>query len=759
MRAAPPSRRVLGRRAAAALAAAALLAVAWLAALRWVPFPDAALRDVPSSVLLTDREGAPIRLRLAPGGLDARPGYVPDRDDWIARAIVAAEDKRFWTHGGLDFLSILRAAVQDAVHLRRVSGASTLSTQVIRMAVPRPRTLPTKVFEAFQAFQLERRMSKEEILRQYLDRAPFGGNIVGAEAAARRYFGKGARDLSLGEAALLAGLPQSPSRLRPDRHPAAALRRRAYVLDRMEACGMITAAERAVAGASPVGLSPGAYPFRAPHFCDAVGVPVRPRPGDCRVRTTLDPVLQGWAEDALARRCAATGVPGGAVVVLETATGAVRAMVGSPDWAAPRSGQVNGALAPRAAGSTLKPFAYALAFDRGRLAPASLLPDRPVHFRDLVPLNFSRDFRGTVRAREALVQSLNLPALEVERRAGQPAFHALLRRLGLSTVGPDAGRYGLGLVLGNAEVRLLDLANAYACLARGGRWLPPRTLEDAPAPDPAAAPVLFSPEAAWLVSDMLSGDERAMDATGHAADVPLPRFAWKTGTSAGFRDAWTVAWNPEYVIGVWMGRPDGAPSDALVGRLAATPLAWDLVRRLYPRHRDAPWHVRPAGLVPRTACADSGCVATPACPRTIPDWSIEHVTRREMCPLVHGPEGPDAADGPASASPAAAADRLPPSAVSTAAGPSEPVRILSPADGSTYRLLPGVDGVRQRLALSAAADSLPGDTVLHWFVDHRPVGTSRPGETCFWPLSRGRHRITCAAPGHLRAPSVNISVE
>ena len=736
------------RRLALLAAAVAILWAAWRAAIRWMPFPEDALLNVPSSVLLTDREGAPIRLRLAPGGLDARPGYVPERTDWIAQALVAAEDKRFWSHGGLDFLSLLRAAVQDAVHLRRVSGASTLSTQVIRLAVPRPRTLPTKVLEAFQAFQLERRLTKEEILRQYLDRAPFGGNIVGAEAAARRYFGKGARDLSLGEAALLAGLPQSPSRLRPDRHPAAALRRRAYVLGRMEACGMISAEERAVAEASPVGLSPGAYPFRAPHFCDAVGVPVRPRPDDCRVRTTLDPVLQGWAEDALARRSAAIGVPGGAVVVIEVATGAVRALVGSPDYAAPRAGQVNGALSPRGAGSTLKPFAYALALDRGRLAPASLLPDQPLHFRDLVPLNFSRDFRGTVTARDALVLSLNLPAIEVERRAGQPAFHTLLRRLGLSSVGPDPDRYGLGLVLGNAEVRLLDLANAYACLARGGRWLPPRTLEDAPPPDLAAAPSLISPEAAWLVADMLSGDERAMDATGHAADVPLPRFAWKTGTSAGFRDAWTVAWNPEYVIGVWMGHPGGTPSDVLVGRLAATPLAWDLIRRLYPRHRDAPWYSVPAGLVPRTACADSGCVATPDCPRTVPDWAIARVTRREMCPLSHAPANTVPSSG-----------RLRPSSVSTAAAPSDPVRILTPADGSTYRLLPDADTLRQRLPLSAAADTLPPDTVLHWFVDHRPVATSRPGETCFWPLARGRHRITCAAPGHLRAPSVSITVE
>ena len=730
------------------LAAAALLVWgAWRVALAVVPFPAERLAAVPSSVLLTDREGGSMRLRLAPGGIDARPGYVPARSDWIAQAIVAAEDKRFWSHGGLDFLSLLRAAKQNVSSLRRISGASTLSTQVVRLAVPRPRTLPTKLLEAFQAYQLERRMPKPAILRQYLDRAPFGGNIVGAEAAAWRYFGKSARDLSLAEAALLAGLPQSPSRLRPDRHPAAALRRRSYVLSRMEACGMITPAERAAADAAPVGLSPAAYPFRAPHFCDAVGVPVRPRADDCRVRTTLDPVIQAWAEDALARQCAELGVAGGAVVVIDVPTGSVRALGGSPDYASPRAGQVNGALAPRAAGSTLKPFAYALALDQGRLAPSTLLPDAPIHYRDLVPLNFSRDFRGTVPARDALVLSLNLPAIEVERRAGQPAFHALLRRLGLATIGPDPARYGAGLVLGNAEVRLLDLANAYACLARGGRWLPPRTLEEAPASDPAAAPSLFSPAAAWIVADILSGDERALDATGHAADVPLPRFAWKTGTSAGLRDAWTVAWNPEFVIGVWLGNPDGAPSEALVGRLAATPVAWDLVRRLYPRNRPAPWYPRPDDVVSRAICAESGFPAAPACPRTVPDWAIARVTPPDLCPLAHATATNSSVLSP-SAPPAAQAQ------------PPPPVRILSPADGATYRLLPSAyRTVSQKLPLEAAADGLPPGTRLHWFVDDRPVGTTLPRETLFWPLRRGRHTIVCAAPGHLRVSTASITVE
>lgn len=726
----------------AALAGAGLGA-AFAAALRAVPFPEEILERRPSAAVLADRRGDPLRVKLAPGGFDCRPGHAAAPDQWIAKALVAAEDQRFWTHSGVDPLALARAIAQNASTGRRVSGASTISTQVIRMAAPRPRTLRTKVIEAFQALQLERRLGKREILAQYLDRAPFGGNLVGIEAAAQRYFGKGAADLSLAEAALLAGVPQAPSRLRPDRHPEAAQRRQAYVLERMEACGYITARERAAALAQPLAARPGRYPFRAPHFCDLVGVPARPGPG-AQVRTTLDPDLQALAEDVLRRRLRGGAADGGAVVVIEVASGAVRALVGSPDPAARPAGQVNGAVAARAAGSTLKPFAYALALDRGLVTPATMLADVPTRFRDLDPQNFSRDFRGLVSVRDALVLSLNLPAIEVERQVGQARFHATLRALGLATISEPAEHYGLGLVLGNAEVRLLDLANAYAVFARGGGWRPPRFVEDAAA---AAVQPVFSPEACWLVSDMLGGEERAMDTAGHVADVRLPRMAWKTGTSAGLRDAWTVAWNPEYVIGVWVGNPDGSPADELVGRKTATPIAWDLLRRMYPDNR-GPWFARPAGVEPRRVCAASGRAPGPHCAHRIEDWGIAQVSRHEPCPAHRN--GRDAAW------PAAVASFLDRRAAPAAAEPPAEVRILSPARGATYRWLPDLDVDAQRLALSAASDRA-GER-LHWFVDDRPVGRSRPGEPLFWPLERGAHQIVC---GTGRGPSdrVQITVE
>lgn len=725
--------------------AGAILAAAIFAAVRWGPFPEEKLARLPASVVLTDRNGEPLRVRLAAGGFDCRPGYEPLPEHWIAKAMVAAEDRRFWSHPGVDVLALARALGQNLFFGRRISGASTLSTQVIRLVEPRPRTVVTKVIEAVRALQLERRLGKREILAHYLNRAPFGGNLVGIEAAARRYFGKGAAQLSLAEAALLAGLPQSPSRLRPDRHPERAKQRQAYVLERMAACGLITAQEREEALAQTLQPRLGKYPFRAPHFCDWVGVPARAA-ADATVRTTLDGDMQRQAEGILRRHLREGEAKGGAVVVLDVKTGGVRVLVGSPDYfAARRAGQVNGAVAPRAAGSTLKPFAYALAIDRGLVTPATVLTDVPLRFRDFDPRNFASNFRGLVSVRDALVLSLNLPAIDVERRAGQERFHATLRDLGLATISKPAAHYGLGLVLGNAEVRLLDLANAYACLARGGGWAPARFVENETPPVPKP---IFSPEACWLIADMLSGEERAMDTTGHAADVRLPPMAWKTGTSAGLRDAWTIAWNPEYVIGVWVGNPDGSAADELVGRKTATPIAWELFRQLYPDN-EGPRFARPAGVEPREVCAASGCVPGPHCTHRIEDWSLAKVSRHETCPVHRA--------GEEAAWPAAVASFLARRAAPAAAEePAAAVRILVPARGSTYRWMPELDVDAQRLALEAASDR--AGEALHWFVDDRPVGQSRAGTPLFWPLERGTHQIVCSTVRGL-SDRVEIAVE
>lgn len=705
------------------------------------PFPRAALDEFPAATVLADRAGNPLRLKLGPGDTDNVPQYRWRADDWIAKAVIAAEDQRFYRHVGVDPLALARAVGQNIVHFRRVSGASTLSTQVIRLLQPRPRTLRTKLIEAFRALQLERVLSKREILEQYLNRAPFGSNIVGIEAAARRYFSKSAHDLSLGEAALLAGLPQAPSRFRPDRHPERARKRQAYVLERMGALGMITVAQQGRAMERPCRIKPGRYEFVAPHFAQWVfdRLPLD-REGKT-VRTTLDSALQSLAESALTRRRAyldPLGIKGGAVVILEVKTGAIRAMVGSPEYFDARNGgQVNGALAPRGAGSTLKPFVYAAAFDRGLATPLTILRDEPALYRDYRPENFGREFRGDVTARDALILSLNLPVLALAERIGAERLLGLFRRAGLRTLKRSPDHYGLGLVLGQGEVRLLDLVNAYAALARGGQFVPWKAMEGTAPPEaspchktgrarPPAEPNgarLFSPEASWLVADILGGDERMGELSGHCADVRMPRMAWKTGTSSACRDAWTVAFNPEYVVGVWIGNPGGESDGALVGVEAAAPVAWDIFRGLYPQG-DGPWFARPEGLHRRAICAESGCPAGPKCEHSLEDWYIAGTSLFRPCSM-HG----EAPETPVMA--AAGRRRDAP----------EALRITSPAAGTVFRMLEHWAGEQQQIALRA--DSKRPGAELHWFVDDRYLGQ---GTGLFWPLERGAHQLVCCNP-------------
>ncbi len=721
-------RRILWFASAAVAAPITAFAALWL----MFPLQKDALYAIPASVSWCDRDGVPLRVRLSNGDFDSTPTYIYQSDDWIAKAVVAAEDQRFWSHRGVDVRAVARSLKQTATSLRRVSGASTVSMQLVRLSCPRPRTLLTKGIEAFRALQMERQLTKAQILSLYLNRAPFGANLVGIEAASRRYFGKGAHDLSLGEASLLAGIPQSPTRFNPVRYPGAAKKRQAYVLQRMAACSMVSPEQMDNALALPLRFRPNRYPFLAPHFCDMVTrrAPAAPP----AVRTTLDLALQQAIEESLAKYTPTLreeGIRGGAVVVLDARTSEILAMVGSPDFRARSKGaQVNAAVAPRSAGSTLKPFAYAVAMDRGLLTPLRVLYDIPQSYSDYDPANFDKTHCGVVSVRDALIQSLNLPAIDVEKRIGQPLFHARLRELGLHTLTEPADHYGLGLVLGNAEVTLLDLTNAYACFSRSGIYLPYRTTPAAPPPGSR----LFSAEVSWLISDILGGDERAMDSSGTVADIRIPRLAWKTGTSSGFRDAWTIAYNPDYVIGVWLGNPDGRPSRFLVGRKAATPVVWDICRRLYPAGT-GPWFAKPATIEDREVCALSGQAPSPNCQEKIHDHAIAEVSRYETCE-VHRL-------GTQAVWPVQVEAYLKSRRTAGRGTATNELVITSPANGSAYLFMPDADQREfQRIPFTAKSADAAAD--LHWFVNDSYIGASKSGDTVFWPLSKGSHRVVCS---------------
>jgi penicillin-binding protein 1C len=482
----------------------------------------------------------------------------------LAKATIAREDKRFGEHIGVDPLAVSRAGWQNLKARRVISGASTLTMQVCRMMDDRPRTVTSKLIESFRALQLERLRTKDEILETYLNIAPYGGNIRGAEAASVFYFGKSACDLSLGEAALLAGLPQSPSRLRPDRHPRAARARREMVLCRMLALGVITGEEYKFASTEPIVIARRRRSAHAPHAAH-LALARRPSGG----RTTIDLDVQREVERTAVSH--ARSLPEGsdlAVVVIDIPSGEVRALVGSADPSDPFDGQVNGAVATRSPGSALKPFVYAAAFEAGRLAPEAVVYDVPIERSGWAPGNFDGTFAGEVTAGDALRRSLNVPAILVAEGTGLSRCVGVMRAAGVALPGNALSRGGLAIAVGAVEVSLLNLTNAYATLGRGGIR---RTVRLLAGERSASSPALDAAVAA-AVNDILSSRRRRPRGLEDLRPEDVPWFMWKTGTSSGRRDAWAVGHNGRCAIGVWVGRFSGAGRLEFLGREAAEPL-------------------------------------------------------------------------------------------------------------------------------------------------------------------------------------------
>jgi penicillin-binding protein 1C len=720
------ARRVLwGLRAAAFLLLAGGLLLE--AAIRWLPFPEELYRTRSSALRITDRDGRLLRVERTADDRIAFPGSGGGAG-WtrLKLATLAAEDKRFYAHAGVDGWALVRALAQNLVLRHIHSGASTITTQVVRLKESTgPRTWTLKCREAFRALQLERRRTKDEILALYLDHAPFGGNLVGVRAASLSYFDREPEALSLGEAALLAGLPNAPSRLRPDRHPDRARVRRDTVLDRLRGNGLITEGDWRTAKAEPVTCRRGGRSFEAPHFCDWLAAQL---PGGGERRSTLDSRIQAMAERELARQAGAwhgRHVWGGAVVVLEVETGAIRAFAGSPDYRdSAHAGQVDGAVALRSPGSALKPLLYAFAFDSGAAVPESILPDEPLAFGGYEPVNFDGAWRGPVTCRQALDQSLNVPAMWLCRKVGLGAWVAFLERAGLPVREPGRPPPGLGLVIGDGRVRLLDLANSGAALARLGIWKPVRRLESDP-PDPGRR--ILSPEACYLVADILSQDSRQMAFYGHCGDAVLPRTAWKTGTSSGYRDAWCLAWTPRYVVGVWMGNPDGSGGQGLTGAAAAVPVAAALVRGL-AAGEPAGWYAAPPRLVRRAACPASGQPPGPACGATITGWAIAGVSDPEPC-RAHQPK---------------------------AAAGGGSVKIREPAAGRTYRHPAGAEP-GGGLMLRADLEGEGGE--LFWFVNGTFAGKSPAGKPLLYPWPPAGEVVIACSDNRGFSDSVAIRVE
>lgn len=702
------------------IAAAGTLSAIVFAALSWtfIDWTDEGADRYAGGVILRDDAGNVLRVSLGEGDTDCRPFYVASRDDWIVKALVASEDGSFWSHHGVRPLSILRAACQNVFNGRRISGASTITMQAVRLIRPHPKTLWWKWKEAMMALKMERTKSKEWILSQYLNRAPYGSNLVGIEAAAQGWFGKGAKSLGLGEAAMLAGMVQAPSRFRPDRGYEKALKRRDYVLGRMQELGLATAAQ--VEGAKSVRpvICRAPRPFRCPYFCDWVMRSLGERAaGD--VRTALNADVQLICENAV-DAAAAKGGASVATVVMRVDTGEVVALACSGDYLGGADGQVNTALAPRPAGSTLKPFLTALGIEKGFVTPETRLADVPTAFKGYRPSNFDTKYRGDVTVRDALIQSLNIPFVRLLNRLGVESFGQQLRTLGFRNLGASDEAYGLGMAIGNVEVTLMELVSAYAVLARYG------TTSDGTR--------VFAPGTAYLVSDMLSGNERSAAALGHVADVAASRFAWKTGTSSAYRDAWTVLWNPDYVVGVWCGHKRGGFGDrTVVGAKAAAPVAWGVARQLYPQN-DGPWFVEPGDVFRRKVCALTGRPASADCPATVEGTAVRGCSLSVLCDRHR---------------------RNAQGEVITVTDKNSRLALTQPEDGATFKLVPGT--LNQKIVCQPTGN---GEGRLWWFVDGSLKGESAGAAPFALEVVAGEHLITCTTgAGDFASASIRVEAE
>jgi penicillin-binding protein 1C len=538
-----------------------LLALLWLAdRLFPLPLPEDGLARV---VLAED--GTPLWRFADADGVWRYPIGIDQVSPYYLEALLTYEDRWFYRHPGVNPLALGRAAWQNLSGGRVVSGGSTLSMQVARLLEPHARSLPGKLRQLWRTAQLEWHLSKEEILRLYLNRAPFGGTLQGVAAASWSYLGKSPASLTRAEAALLAVLPQAPSRLRPDRHPERAQAARDKVLRRLAEFEVWSQAAVAEALEEPVFLAPRQAPRLAPLLARRLNKAGSPP----LIRTTLEAGLQRRLEDLLLGwRARLPERTSAAILVVEHETMAVRAYLGSVDIGdVRRFGHVDMVQAQRSPGSTLKPFLYGMALDAGLIHSESLLQDVPRRYGDYRPGNFAAGFSGPVSASEALATSLNLPAVQLLEAYGPKRFAGELRNVGVPLALPPLAEPNLALILGGAGSRLEQLVTGYSAFARAGqaarlRYQPQDALRERR---------LLSPGAAWIVRRILSGQARP-DRDPRAQLVQRPSLAWKTGTSYGFRDAWAIGVGPRHLIGVWIGRPDGTPVPGQFGLASAAPL-------------------------------------------------------------------------------------------------------------------------------------------------------------------------------------------
>jgi len=707
--------------------AAGLILLLWLFCL-----PRDLFAGIPYSTVVTAGDGRLLGARVADDGQWRFPpcDSVPEK---FATALIEYEDRSFRSHCGISIRGIARAIKQNVSNGRVVSGASTITMQTIRLHRRGPRNFVEKIIEMFMATRLELRYSKNDILKMYVSHAPFGGNVVGIDAAVWRYLGNDGNDMSWAEAATLAVLQNAPATIHLSKNRDKLLEKRNRLLHRLYEKGKLTADEYELSIEEPLIGKPVPMPAVAPHLVEYYH---KQRHGQ-RTKTNIDFALQQRIEETAATwrsELSMSGIQDLSVVVADVRSGAIIGYCGNADLTAERTGKwVDIARAPRSSGSILKPLLYCAALQEGVILEKTLLPDVPTDFGGFAPKNFDGSYSGVVPANQALALSLNIPNVWLLKKFGVSRFASLLQKAGLTTLNRPASQYGLSLVLGGAEVSLLDIVKCYAKIARGEQYFP-----------------LNDPVAVYSMMNAMREVNRP-DQLDYSRVSTIQNVAWKTGTSYGARDGWAIGVTPGYVVGVWVGNADGSGVADLTGARTAGPVMFDIFN-LLPQ---SGWFLMPNGIKKRV-CRKSGHIAGKYCTETEFQTVPENAGKSQVCPYCH--EIPVSLDGLRRVADCSEpmemkayfilpplqkhffkqqhADYLEPPVDNNTA---DKIKFIYPTDGSVI-LLPETDG--ERNALICKATHINPSSTIFWHFDNNFVDATRDLHQIQLFPQPGVHRLT-----------------
>lgn len=712
----------------------------------YLPISKKRLREAPViSLRLVDRNNILLREVLSDEGGRCHWIKLKEVSPYLLKATVVAEDKHFYNHPGINPLAIARAFFQNMKYRRIVSGASTITQQLVRNIYHFRRTIFAKILESWLALRLEHTLSKDEILVQYLNRIPYGNQAIGAEAASHLYFNKTSSDLSLAEAAFLAALPRSPSKLNPYRYYQKAKKRQREILLKMNECGLIGKDELGRALEEMLNICSEREKFRAPHFCDYIlrKIPFKRRREISLIQTSIDYSLQEKVEVIIKSHLNSLekkGVSNGAAIILDNITGEILSLVGSKDFFDERhDGQVNGTLSRRQPGSSLKPFTYALALEKG-MTPATILRDVETQFitpeGSYLPQNYDQRYHGLVRMRSALACSYNVPAVSLLQRIGPDLLYQRLKMLCFESLKKSPSFYGVGLTLGNGEVTLLELTRAYSTLAREGFFLKEKPImsiidknkdqvmhEGKPEPKR-----IFSPQVAYIITHILADKDARIPSFGYHSPLKLPfPCASKTGTSKDFRDNWTIGYTPKYTAGVWIGNFDGQPMHNVSGITGCGPIFRDIMLLLGKEDSGGEFK-EPKDLVRKAVCPLTGKIPSKDCPGVIEEIFIKGTEPHNIC-LLHQKAG-------------IIDEKLKRGKEKFS---ENEIAISFPLDGDVFKIDPVLRKEYQTLKLKASVPEGMGIKTIEWFLNGEKIGSSSFPFSFSWTLKPGFYNIKARA--------------